>query len=283
MTVRKINLITDIVATDQLIRCDQLASEFNQQLFRQGRVYDVKLDLDYDGLDSITVWALNPTWIIRESWKLAFRKFNEHMREEMKVLKPANKARWHDFRVDPTVIGAGIVKGVNWTAPGTGAAYNPVFTSDAEYQYTDINDEDGTTYYFTLGAHPTGSALSITTQYLANYHVTATPDDIADAQAPYSVLDDQLQHSNMTNLMKDGNNPPYDPDPGYNDRMWIKVGTLGTSPGGVQSLSTGYFQAPMGFVIINGYTQSEVANSTLSLSYKPGNYKGISARSMEEL
>lgn len=283
MTVKKINLITDFVGTDQLIRCDLLASEFNQQLFRQGRVYDVKLDLDFDEGQTITVWALNPTWILREAWKLAFKHYNKHMKEEMENLRPDQLAKWRDFRIYHGITGAGIVKGINWTLPGTGTLYNPTFTSDGEYIYSDIVDQAGTQWKFTLEVAGAGSWLRIINEYLTTYFAEPNPDDSANDGTPYGELSDANQFANVENLMKDGNYPPYDPAPSYDDRLWVKVGTLGTSGVGVQSLSTGYFEAPLGFVVINGYTQSDVANSTLSLCYKSGNYKGISARSMEDL
>lgn len=284
MTVTKVNLVTDFVGSTQMIRADMIASWMNQRLYRQGRVYDLKLDYDHDGTETVDVYALNPTWILGAAWKMAFNVFKKHTADERELIGN-NTARWYDFRVQDNVIGAGVMKPVNFTLPSIGAAYNPAaaVNQPAEYVYSQIDGETGTTHSFSLGNLGAGTALRIINEYLSAYNYQSEPSSTISDQVPYSQLNEDLQDDNVFHLMEAGNDAPYHGQPNYDDRMWVKIGTLGTAAPGVQRLTTGYFEAPLGFVAVQGYTEATPADTKLTLCYKPGNYKGISARSMEDL
>lgn len=285
MTVTKVNLITDFVGSTQMIRSDMIASWMNQRLYRQGRVYDVKLDYDHDGTETVDVYALNPTWILKESWKLAFRVFQKHTADERALIKD-KVARWYDFRVQDGVVGAGVIKPVNYTLPGIAALYNPIAATNqpAEYSYSTIDGETGTTYSFSLdNVGGGGTALKIIFEYLSAYNYQSEPSSTISNDVPYNVLDEDLNDDNVAHLMGAGNDAPYHGQPDDSDRLWVKIGTLGTAAPGVQRLTTGYFEAPLGLIALQGYTEAVAADSKLTLCYKAGNYKGISARSMEDL
>lgn len=284
MTVTKVNLVTDFVGSTQMIRADMIASWMNHRLYRQGRVYDLKLDYDHDGTETVDVYALNPTWLLKESWKLAYKVFQKHTADERALIKD-KVARWYDFRIQDSVIGAGVLKPVDYSLPSIGAVYNPIAATNqpAEYAYSTIENESGTTYSFSLDNVGVGTPLKIIFEYLEAYNYQSEPSSTISNNVPYGQLDEDLQDSNVSHLMGAGNDAPYHGQPDHTDRLWVKIGTLGTAAPGVQRLTTGYFEAPLGMVAIQGYTEATPADTKLTLCYKAGNYKGISARSMEEL
>ena len=77
-----------------------------------------------------------------------------------------------------------------------------------------------------------------------------------------------------------GNAPPYDADGVLQASPWIKVGTLTT--GSSQKLSTGYFNAPCGFVILKPSGTPNVPEGSLQWTVKAGDYKGVHAPSLLE-
>jgi hypothetical protein len=74
-------------------------------------------------------------------------------------------------------------------------------------------------------------------------------------------------------------NPPYDKNGVNAPTPWVKIAELGAT-GGAQRLSTGYFTAPCGFVVIYS-TSGNVGNLTFEV--KSGDYKGVHAPSMIEV
>ena len=79
-------------------------------------------------------------------------------------------------------------------------------------------------------------------------------------------------------IQDDGNNPPYKSD-GYTDGIWVKVGTLHLAAGR-QRLSTGFFMAPMGKVVLSGVGFLSAPDITVTV--KGGDYKGVMSHSMLE-
>jgi hypothetical protein len=75
-----------------------------------------------------------------------------------------------------------------------------------------------------------------------------------------------------------GNNPPYNAN-GYGSSVWVKVGTLHLAAGR-QRLSTGYFRAPMGMIVLSGV--GTIPSADIQVEVKGGDYKGVMSHSMLE-
>ena len=116
-------------------------------------------------------------------------------------------------------------------------------------------------------------------------------DKAGNAQASPSTstgdmpYDDLMADDNATiaaALQVRGNAPPYDATGVSQDRQWVRIGTL--SAGTAQRLSTGFFKAPCGIVLITaGGAGTEIVDSApLSWTVKAGDYKGVHAPSLLE-
>ena len=285
-TCRNIRLITDFAGTGQVIRTDMLASQMNQQLFRQGMVYDVKLDLEADGDQTVHVWALNPTWILKRSWLLAKKMFDDNVKEEMAILPKSSRAKWRDFRVEDCLVGYGVIKPLVFETPAAASAatHDPITPGRAEYQFSRAYTEEAESGW-NFGLDSMSSCFDIFEEYRRNWQVLESPAESTDDDVPYDPLSQDTIDFTMSHLKEDGNLPPYDDMSGgaAYDRKWIYIGALSTQLSGAQRLSTGFFEAPLGIVAVQGYNAATFADANLKLILKPGKYKGVSARRMEDL
>jgi hypothetical protein len=88
----------------------------------------------------------------------------------------------------------------------------------------------------------------------------------------------------MANLLQTaGNEPPYDANGVNASSPWVKVAELSAATT-AQKLSTGFFKAPCGFVLIAaGANGDEIpVMRHMHLTAKAGVYKGVHAPSMLE-
>ena len=286
-TCRNIRLITDFAGTGQVVRADMLASQMNHQLFRQGYVYDVKLDLEADSDQTVHVWALNPTWILKRSWMLAKQMHDDNVKEEMALLPKSSRARWRDFRINDCLVGYGVVKPLVFETPAAASAatHDPITAGRAEYGFSRVFTEESEAGW-DFGLDGGASCFDIFEEYMQNWQVLETPAEGSDDDVPYDVLQQDTIDSTMAQLKENGNQPPYDDLSAVGssyDRKWIYIGTLSSQLSGAQRLTTGYFEAPLGIVALQGYNGATFADANLKLCFKPGKYKGVSARRMEDL
>lgn len=250
-------------------------SKVNRRLYRQGRIYDCKVELDanIENAGQIHVYALADNWMNSRAFKMAYAMYLENTEAERARLKEANLARWEDFRVrsgaDITVVDP-----VQYDE-----AFTPVVLTQGEFAISIVVDAAGTQKSFTWGG-PTASRYSILEEYdLAGDTQASPPTSTGDA--PYSDLmaDDHAALGGL--LQTSGNFPPYDNTGVIAGSPWVRVATLST--GTSQKLSTGFFKAPCGLVILD--TSGAVTNvnvNGLTWEVKGGDYKGVSASSMLE-
>jgi hypothetical protein len=251
----------------------KLLSQMNHRLYRQSRVYEVSISVDADLPDntSLDVYALADTWMVHNALQMAKDAFDESNAEEKEMLN-GKVARWNDFRVKTGVSGTGTYQATTFLK-GTLAA--TPYTA-GEFVNSKVVDQAGATRLFTWGPG-TASDYSIIEEYDAAGNTSWDPT--YPATGPYNGLLPNLEAGAASALQGDGNQPPYDAqDIGQN--IWVKVGTLHLGPGR-QRLSTGFFKAPCGMVIIDGAAVSEY-NGNLSIEVKGGDYKGVKAPSMLE-
>ena len=285
-TCRNIRLITDFAGTGQVVRTDMLASQMNQQLFRQGMVYDVKLDLEADSNQQVHVWALNPTWILKQSWILAKKMFDDNVKEEMALVPKSSRAKWADFRVEDCLQGYGVVKPLVFEEPGaaTASMHDPITVGRAEYGFSRVYT-DGAAAGWNFGLNNGPACFDIFEEYRRNWQVLEDPAESTNDDVPYDVLADDAHDETVQQLKENGNQPPYDDMSGgaTYDRKWIYIGTLSAQLSGAQRLTTGFFEAPLGLVALQGYNGAGFGDADLKLILKAGKYKGVSARRMEDL
>jgi len=251
------------------VNIEQFLSKVNRRLYRQSRSYELKLSIDPTATQTYNIYALSDSWMNEQSLRMAYDMYLENSEDERDRLKKSNLARWQDFRV---------VSGVNFQqinpvqfTPGLAAQQLAV----GEFQITQVVDATGLTKGFSWGG-PAPSAYSMLEEYDKAGNAQANPST-STGDMPYDDLmaDDDALMGDF--LQTKGNLPPYDAAGVNNGVQWVKVATLAT--GATQKLSTGFFKAMSGIVLITaGALGNEPVDvSTFEWTAKAGDYKGVHA------
>ena len=248
-------------------------SEVNHRLYRQSRVYRCKISHFGNPTDrgQVDVYVLRDTWMLQKAYQMAKDAFDKNMSEERADVSPANMARWQDFRI-ATSPG---VSGYTERLPGIRAndTLNLTTLSNGEFLDSRVYKEDGTAMSF--GLYGTSVRWSIVEEYDKTADVDSTPSNTVSGADinPYGALDNDNQQDARNDLQQRGNAPPYDPNSLDGDKLFRKVGTIGTTSG-TQKLSTGFFDAPLGIIVL---VPSNIDETTdfYELEVQSGDYKGV--------
>jgi hypothetical protein len=273
--------------TNQILDVARCLSVVNHRLYRQGKTYQVKIDLDNrpdetnPGMASIDVYALVDTWYIQKAWQLARATYLRSTADERQSMSKQKIARWEDFRV-----GAGVATPSTNVLPYRySTAFAGANDSDGEFDLSEITLADGTTQRnFTWG-----STASLSLGMLEEYNKTGDTD-LAPSTVPagnaYAGTDPGVHESQMDDLALRGNAPPYNATD-FSGRVWVKVATLDNSAaaspsvqGGHSRMTTGYFNAPCGLVILRPSVPDTSLDGLISMTVKAGDYKGVAAMNM---
>ena len=260
--------------TNTLLQASDLASKMNHRLYRQGMYYDLKLDLNPNATDVVHVYCLADSWMNQKAWSLAYQTYlNNSLEEE------GRRSRWSDFRVKATL------------ASSTGAlplAYNmatntaPTQFTAGEFVNSQVRSAAGVAKEFTWDSPAASNNFGILAEYSNTFNADADPESIITDLAYVEVNGDEMDADQYEHMQDAGNEPPYNADGVSDTTPWVHVATLDASD--AQKLSTGYFRALCGFVCLVGYNKSGTPSDpndptapTLSIEYKAGSYKGLSA------
>ena len=257
-----------------LVPVDQFLSKVNRRMYRHGRNYCVKVDADPTISQTVEVYALADNWMNSRAFKAAYAAYLENSADERMALKAKNIARWEDFRTSDGIPAIALFP------TQYSSALAPVDLTVGEFLDSVVHDKTGTTRTFTWGA---GSA--------SQYGILTEYDKAGNAQpAPFTTTGDMPYDDLMADndaaqgaaLQERGNLPPYDSDNVGEGFPWVLVGKIDVATVGAQKLSTGYFNAPCGFVILKDSGPGPVQTGVLSITVKSGDYKGVHAPSMLE-
>jgi len=282
---RQIQLSTTASASRYNLDVARQLSVVNHRLMRQGKTYQLKIDMDNRanaavGPAQYDVYALADTWFVQKAWQLARAQYLRSTATERANMSQNLIARWEDFRVTSGVGSAASIVPLQYSEALAGAS-----NAAGEFVNTTIVLEDGTTQRtFTWGSTPSASEYSILQEYSKSGDTDAAPSTIPGAKA-YSGTED-LNETQMDELADAGNLPPYHATT-FTDNVWVKVATLdnsetGVSPGasgGHSRMSTGFFNAPCGLVVVVPSIAHQLAGE-LSMTVKAGDYKGTAAMNM---
>ena len=253
----------------------QILSIANRRLYRYGKMYQLKLDLDipsnFAGEAVVEVFALRNNWDTQRAFALAKSVFDEAYQDELKM-GTGNLARWRDFRIANGVTGSGIIDPVKYDSASLAIGVENI----GEHQLSSV-DKAGTETFFTWG-NASATAISVPSEWVNAGRTSASPN-VLSTTAPYSgVNSDQNSDIEQEHLAETGNLPPYSQSSASD--LLTKVATLYFRPGaiGLSKLSTGFFDAPCGLFIIK--VNQALANGTLKFTAKSGDYKGVHALSM---
>lgn len=259
--------------TNHILFVDRELSKANHQLFRQSRNYTCKIDLDADVVNQVVdVYAISPTWMNMQAYRMAYEKFKENSKEES-----GNIARWNDFRVKPGFATSSDFGGGGFTDFSTVFTFYP----SGEYLYSEVHDASGNPRSFVWVGATSSSQYNIIDEYDLKANTDASPSSPINT-VPYDDLSDEYDDGQKDHLENDGNNPPYAASTLPN-QCFTKIATLTANAGaapGDGKLSTGYFQAPSGIIVIKTSANLASDADALTLEVKAGDYKGVFAPDM---
>ena len=269
--------VTQVVGGTQarkLLQVDRCLSRINRRLYRMGRYYKVKLDLEVSSTDTYQVFALRDDWAVQKGFQMAYDQYLKNTADERNALGNM-VARWEDFRVETGTSGTDELFPVLHTLSGSDTLLNA-----GSFDLANVVDASNTRRTFTWGGSgPT--VYSILEEYDKSGNTQFSPSSSDVTGAPYGEIDTEVNDTTHVDLQLDGREPPYDQTGVNAGTPFVKICELGTTVPGVQKLSTGYFNAPCGIVLLLG-VNGNVETEHLMLTVAPGEYKGVHAPSMLE-
>lgn len=271
---RKMELKLTGAATDA-IYVDQSLSLDNHRLYRQGRVYSVKIDINPENPRNIEVYCLPDTWYVRKAWLEAYMRFLEATKAERSLVGKGAISRWHDFRVKHGLVATPGVP-TQRIHDGTGTDDDQV-DGGGEYKFPHVagNDGDASRGFKWLGISDVAN-FGIIKEYSDTGNTDADPANTVSGG--YTLLvDETVEVADLASITTDGNQPPYDPLQFDHLFPFRKVAELSNAPTAATGrTSSGFFNAPAGLVLIRG----AATNDQLYITFQSGDYKGVKAPSM---
>lgn len=254
-------------------------SVINRRLMRFGRYYETKVDVDQDYAGpAIEVFVLRDDWAVQKAFQMAYQQYLNNTAAERKNMSSDQIARWEDFRVSH-----GLTLSINEARPmlATVAGVNTPLNA-GEFTLSTVIDAADARRTFTWGT-PAALEWGILQEYDKAGNAPTSPTDTigsAGQRMPYSGIDTEIDDAMSLDLQTHGDNPPYDRTGVNASTPWVRVATLGGT-GGVQKLSSGFFTAPCGLILLKGYGGDPQPDS-VTVTTKAGDYKGVHAPSMLE-
>lgn len=275
-TVRKFEVVpaTPVSSTTRILDSGKVLSQINRRLYRYGRYYNLKIDLNQNSAQTIGVFALRDDWAVQKAFQMAYKQYLENTSQERSKLSTDQIARWEDFRI----------------ADGLALGHDELFAAlrddnmgsirlaAGEFALSNVVDASNVKRTFTWSPSPGGGEYSVLNEYEKSGRVDLNPATIEPDMA-YADIDAMANDATADDLKGDGNAPPYDANTVNEGSPWVKVATLGTTSG-AQQLSTGFFTAPCGIVVLTGVDPD--GDLQYQVCYKSGDYKGVHAPSMLE-
>lgn len=274
------------VIGDTVVQVADNLSRLNHRQYRQGMTYTVKVDLEPTSTQTVDVYALNPTWLLKSAWGLAYKTWlNATDAERQAARKAGIAAKWGDFRIEHALDSVG---------EGLPLIYNrnrsSQLLSSGEFVASKVEDGTSITGWKGFAIDSVPSLPTVYFDIFAEFGQVYRPNESTPSAAvktvvPYTTLDsadEDLSDVEYNEAQDAGNLPPYSQS--VETHQWIKVAQLrsGTSAatGRHARLSTGFFDAPLGFIVLENYAPSDADSSDCIVEVKAGSYRGVAATPM---
>lgn len=286
-TKRRIQFTLDNSNNTQYVDVAKLLCETNHRLYRQGRMYCVRVGFDGTNVSAngVAVNALPNTWMFRKAWKLAKQAHDRAMRESS-LPGAGARGRWKDFRIkyDKTqydgnhgfINAAGVTRGAaeylvsqvaGDTGSGEGAGTPEVYQFHGLGVSTLSNVAQSGQLYT-----PTGS-FGVLDTYSESEDTEQDTEPDQGSTSPYRALEDDKDKSaaNYELMAEDGDNPPYNPVDLQAPQQTYVTRAFGTT---AIPQMTPWIYAPCGLLRL-GSIDSNSGSSNLVVEVMEGNYKGV--------
>lgn len=214
----------------------------------------------------LNVYCLKDNWDTIGAIRQAYKAYLTATESERSMLSKEQIARWEDFRI---AHGTGLTE-MNPFVYNQGVGSSTMTVG--EFELSQAVDSLGNTKIFTLQGASSPTQYNILSQWSVSGNVDADPASLTTGAA-YSDLEADHSSTQSNELQRDGNLPPYDHqgDDGLLS-PWTKVATLTNANVGADGrLSTGFFRAPLGMIIVTGAD----SNGWGLLQVREGSRKGI--------
>ncbi len=296
-TNRRLSLVsTTSSKTGFSVFLDQLLSQSNSKLYRQGMNYHAKVTIQNVAPPSDTgqvysVYTLPTDHRTMAALRMARSIYNQAMRDELEI-RPSVKSPWTDFKMelcdvsdttlwDPLINGTYAVQyRVDSTSDKPGQYVK--LTSD-DYGISQITDNAGNQKTFSLSDNTSTNYWNVFSEY-NNYLLNrADPDSTTDTAA-YEDASPVL--TELEELADKGDMPPYDwawqakklDGTAVNHKFNVQLaGTISLDNNPRQNSSI-FVEAPLGMIFITRNTGnfSETVPE-VQIDLLPGKYKGVKA------
>lgn len=259
------------VSTRKFFSISRGLSEVNSRLYRTAYLYTAQVQLDNNApAGDYEVWVLQNTWNVTKAVQAGMAAYNTAVAEERAEILKGQEARWSDFTP-----ANGIASEICGAFLGSGTLTN-IARNDGEHYNTRVYDSDGNLKAFTFDTVSGLNQYSLMAEYDGMGQVPTTPE--TNQAGGYVGMLADSEAAMVTDLQNLGDRPPY-ADPAFATNIWVKVATLTNASTGSQRLSTGFFEAPCGFVWIKSPTAT-FPDGQISVEVKAGKYKGVHGLSM---
>ena len=282
--VRKLRLAeqTAVVAGGRFMDVARCLSIANRRLYRQSRTYTCKIDLDIGSahaLQGVDVYVLRDSWDTHGAYKFAMENYYNAMREELALGKGAD-TRWHDFRVKPDFQSDELI--VSAARPNSATAtMDLVKLPTGDYDYAEVVDAAGVQHSFVL-SNASANEYSVLEQWGDRDRVQGDPAS-ASTTMPYADLTEDADEANYDLIRGAGATPPYSTSVSSSAEYgWHKVATMKQDASGALKLSSGFFEAPLGYIVLvsTAFPGGVVSSDELPImcTVQTGDYKGVKAK-----
>lgn len=260
------------VGTISRIFTGQVLGQANNRLYRQHRVYTQRISL-LPGTNAtlgapIKVYALSTKWTVMNALKTARAVYEKAMKEERAL---HGTSRWHDFRISADIIANTL--GAFGSSRASPPAMTPSSLDEGEYDISSITCEDGNVRLFTVQGSTDATGYNVWEEFEEMGSTSSSPQ--TPESGGYGEAFAGNDDANADRLLEQGNLPPYSEDNDPRFGTWVEVGQLYRDTSG-HVLSTGYFDAPLGLILVTGYQPTQDV-PFLRLEAKAGNYKGVAS------
>lgn len=267
-----------------ILQVNKALSAENRRLYRQNRVYSVKVDAVGLGDQMFDVYRLRDTFMLQRGYELAMKEWNESYENAEEVTKESNIARWRDFRIE-TIPTIGDTEQLPATLVSFGQSTKSTTSVIDEWQVAVSYNTAGNSRSF--GLYSDANTFGIIEEYDKIGKVQTDPS-AATSEAAYEELKSDLSDAEVARLQTEGNSPPYDADSSTPTSVLEYVGTVFVDTSKpIEKRSTGFFDAPLGVVFVTGTPGSAVSikKSASPTDTQPffkvvaqkGDYKGVKA------
>lgn len=260
-----------------------LLSHINQRLYRQGRMYMVRVGFAQGSTTgALGVSALQNSWAVRKAWREGLKAYNAATRDDR---ARSGQGRWKDFRIhmDLDQYNGGGTTSYTW------AAADGITLGNADsYQTKVYNQEEpgnGNLLEFHMVGDDTANnrntdstgSLGLLTNYdrMDSTQVDIPPNPTNSNAAYEAINNSSGDDTQGDRLLLEGDYPPYNPTALQHQYQQFEMNTAAANG---PAHMTPWIAAPCGLLKLNGFGSDGTVK--IAIEVMTGGYKGVLSESM---